>query len=111
MEAGFIRMESSDLGGTLTFPDGTELPCCPAVESGGIQRAENSAGFTLQQTRRVLVRSSLVATLATPPQAGDTLLVQGRLEVAPVALVIQPGIGIESMNGVITAFNLYNPNP
>ncbi len=111
MEAGARMRESSALGGIVTFPDGTELPCSVGVEAGGIQRADNSAGFNVQQARRIIVRSSLLAGLADAPRSGDTLLVQGRLETEPVALVIQPGTGIEAMNGILTAFNLYNPNP
>jgi len=76
----------------------------------GLQRAENSAGLQLNQTRRVIVRASMLADLPRQPQAGDTVTVRGNLETEDSELVISPGNGIEKFNAILTAFNLYNPN-
>lgn len=110
LETAARQRERSDLGGTLTLPDGAALPCAMGPDFSGLQRADNSAGFQMNQTRRVLVRTSLLAGLTRPPQAGDTVQIQGNLETDPVTLVISPGTGIEQYNAILTALNLYNPN-
>ena len=110
MEAAAARRETDDLGGTITFPESDPLPCSMGVDTSGLQRAENSAGFQFNQTRKVIVRTAMLADIPRQPQSGDTVTVQGNLEAAPVELVISPSNGIEQMNGILTAFNLYNPN-
>jgi hypothetical protein len=110
LEVAAARREQGDLGGTLTLATGETIPCSLGVDTSGLQRADNSAGFQFNQTRRVIVRTALLADIPRAPQAGDTVTVQGNLEDGPVSLVISPSNGIEQMNGILTAFNLYNPN-
>ena len=110
LEAAAARREMDDLGGMITFPDCEPLPCSMGVDVSGLQRADNSAGLQLNQSRRVIVRTSLLAGMDRQPQAGDIVSVQGNLESAPTSLTISPGTGIEQLNGILTAFNLYNPN-
>ena len=110
LETAAVRREQSDLGGTIAFRDCPEIPCAMGIEVGGIFRADNSAGFQENQTLRVIVRTALLADLPRSPQAGDTVQVKGNLETTALELVIQPTIGIEQFNAILTAFNLYNPN-
>ena len=110
MESAAARRETDDLGGTITFPQCDPVPCSMGFDISGLQRADNSAGLQLNQTRRVIIRTALLADLPRQPQAGDTVTVQGNLESSPTELVISPGNGIEQFNAILTAFNLYNPN-
>ena len=116
LETAAARRESSDLGGTINFPTGDaatpwlSLPCSMGFDTSGLARADNSAGFQLNQTRRVIVRASMLADLPRQPQAGDTVTVRGNLETEDSELVISPGNGIEKFNAILTAFNLYTPN-
>lgn len=115
LEVSALRREMSDLGGTIRFykADGTltdDVPCAMGVDFSGLQRADNSAGLQLNKTRRVIIRKRLLDDLENPPQAGDKVVIQSRLETDPVEMVITPGTGIEQMNGIFTALNLYNPN-
>lgn len=110
LEVAALRREQSDLGGILTLSTGEEIPCAIGVDTSGLQRADNSAGFQVNQNRRVIVRSALLADIPRQPQSGDIVTVQGNLEEYPVSLVISPTNGIEQMNAILTAFNLYNPN-
>ena len=110
LEAAAYRREQSDLGGTITFPDCPPIPCSIGVDTSGIQRADSSAGFQLNQSRRVVVRTAMLASLPRTPQSGDLVEVKGNLEEFPVELTISPSTGIEQMNAILTAFNLYNPN-
>lgn len=110
LEVAAVHRERSDLGGTIAFPDCEPVPCAVGVDVSGIQRADNSAGFQVNQARRVVVRDSMLADLPRAPQSGDNVEVKWNLAPAPVSLVITPGTGIERMNGILTAFNLYNPN-
>lgn len=80
------------------------------VDTSGLTRADNSAGFNFNQTRKVVVRTALLADLPRQPQAGDVVTVHGNLEDQPVTLTISPGNGIETMNAILTGINLYNPN-
>ena len=116
LETAAARREADDLGGSITLPTGDAttptitLPCSMGFDTSGLQRADNSAGFQMNQTRRVIVRTALLADLPRQPQAGDTVTVHGNLESSPTELVISPGNGIEQFNAILTAFNLYNPN-
>ena len=110
LELAAVRREQSDLGGMLTLATGEQIPCAMGVDTSGLQRADNSAGFNFNQIRRVVVRSALLCDLQRAPQSGDTVTVQGNLETQPVKLVISLTNGIEQMNAILTAFNLYNPN-
>lgn len=113
LEIAIIRREQSDLGGVVRFsgqPDEVpDIPCAMGMDASGIQRSDNSAGFQLNQTRRIVVRTALLAALLAAPAAGDTVRVKGNLEEDWTELVISPGNGIESMNAILTGFNLYNP--
>ena len=110
------RREADDLGGFITLPTGNaanptvKLPCAMGVDTSGLQRADNSAGFQMNQIRRVVIRTALLAQIPRMPAAGDNVIVQGNLESSPTELVISPSNGIEQMNGILTALNLYNPN-
>ena len=110
LEAAAAIRESSDLGGTLTLATGEEIPCSIGVDTSGMQRADNSAGVIIVQSRRILVRTSELAGVSRQPQSGDTVTVQGNLESSATSLVISPGNGIEQFNAILTAFNLYNPS-
>lgn len=110
LEAAAARRERGDLGGYIRFPDCDPVPCAMGVDTSGIQRAENSAGFQVSQTRRVVVRSAMLEDLPRTPQAGDIVEIKGNLEADAVELSIMPGTGIERYNAILTAFNLYNPN-
>lgn len=116
LETAAARREADDLGGVITFPTGDaafptiSLPCAMGMDTSGIARAENSAGFQMNQVRRVIVRSALLADLPRQPQSGDTVTVQGNLESSPTEFQISPSNGIEQFNAILTAFNLYNPN-
>lgn len=111
LENAALRRERGDLGGTVTFAGETEpLPCALGPETSGLQRANNTAGFQFADTRRIIVRTALLAGLARAPRAGDTVTVQGNLEPNAQRLMIAPATGIEAMNGILTAFNLFNPN-
>jgi hypothetical protein len=110
LESAALQRERSDLGGTITFPDCPPIPCAIGVDTSGIQRADNSAGYQLNQSRRVVVRTAMLASLPRTPQAGDLVEIKGNLEENPVSLAISPSTGIEQMNAILTAFNLYNPN-
>jgi hypothetical protein len=110
LEVAAARREASDLGGMITFPGCEPMPCAMGFDVSGLQSADNSAGFQFNQTRRVVVRSELLAGLPRQPQAGDEVILQGNLEAAPSVLVISPTSGIEQFNAILTAFNLYNPN-
>jgi len=109
-EVAAAKREATELGGLITFPQCPPVPCSMGVDTSGLQRAENSAGFQFNQTRKVIVRTAMLADIPRQPQAGDTVTVQGNLEAAPMELVISPSNGIEQLNGILTAFNLYNPN-
>ena len=110
LEICAVRREQSDLGGILTLATGEQIPCAMGVDISGLQRADNSAGFQFNQTRRVVIRSALLADLPRQPQAGDPVTIQGNLEADSTTLTISPSTGIEQMNGILTAINLYNPN-
>lgn len=110
LESAAARRELGDLGGYIRFPDCDPVTCAMGVDVSGIQRADNSAGFQENQTRRVVVRSAMLANLPRSPQAGDIVEIKGNLEADPVELTIMPTTGIERYNAILTAFNLYNPN-
>jgi len=110
LEICAVRREQSDLGGILTLATGEQIPCAMGVDTSGLQRADNSAGFQLNQTRKVVVRTAMLSDIPRQPQAGDEVTVQGNLESNPITLVISPTNGIEQMNSILTGFNLYNPN-
>ena len=110
MENAAARREASDLGGFITFPECEPVPCSMGVDTSGLARADNSAGFQFNQTRRLVVRSALIAALPRAPQAGDVCSVIGNLETVASSLTIAPTNGVESFNAILTAVNLYNPN-
>ncbi len=107
--------ETTPLGGIITFTqeDGSEVavPCSMGADVSGLQRADNSAGFQISNTRSVVVRTVLLASLlGRAPVAGEPVSVQGRMESDPTTLVIAPTNGVESYNAILTKLNLYNPN-
>lgn len=110
LEAAAYKREKSDLGGTITFPDCPPIPCAMGIDTSGLQRADNAAGFQMNQSRTVLVRTAMLAQLPRSPQAGDKVEIKSNLEENPVTLSIMPTTGIENYNAILTAFNLHNPN-
>jgi|GEM_PF-4146341 len=110
LEIAAARRESGDLGGYIIFPACEPMPCAMGVDTSGLQRADNSAGFQFNQSRRAIVRTALLADLPRQPQAGDVVEIRGNLETESAFLTISPTSGLESFNAILTAVNLYNPN-
>ena len=84
LEICAVRREQSDLGGMLTLATGEQIPCAVGVDTSGLQRADNSAGFQFNQTRKVIVRTALLADLPRAPQSGDTVTDARRKQKAAV---------------------------
>ncbi len=111
MENAAKQTERGELGGIVTFPTCQPMPCSIGADKSSLQRADNSAGFNLNQSRQIVVRTALLKDLARQPQSGDEVTVKGKLETDAVTLTIADISGVESCNGILTVCNLYNPNP
>ena len=110
MEAAAKRREASDLGGTITFGGCQPMPCAMGADMAALHRVSGTDGFQLNETRKVVIRTSLIAGMARQPQSGDTVLLQGNLETEATTLQISDDNGIESLNGILTVISTYNPN-
>src|ERR1019366_7012696 len=74
------QRERSDLGGMVTFQAGDPIPCAMGGDTTSLQRAATTDGFNLNETRRITVRTSMLAALPRQPQSGDTVILKGNLE-------------------------------
>ena len=110
MEVAAARREAGDLGGMITIQKTFTIPCSMGSDVIGLQPADSSAGVSMNQTRRVLIRTCLLSGLSRQPNSGDTVTVKGNLEDKGIDLIIAPLNGVEKFNAILTAFNLYNPN-
>lgn len=109
LEAAAKRREASDLGGVATFVTGDPIPCSMGADMTSLQRAVNTDGFQIEQTRKIVVRTSLLSALPRFPQSGDTVILKGNLENKPATLQISDTGGVESLNGILTVISVYNP--
>lgn len=113
MENAASGREGSDLGGTVTFGSGDAaqtLPCSMGVDTNGLTLNANGSGLQSSSIKRIIVRNSQLITLSQAPKSGDICTLKNNLEDSTTQRTIAMGIGIENMNGIITAINFQDVN-
>ena len=119
VEYAAVQRERDDLGGTIQFTKsgnsplvfGDPIPCSMGADLMALMRDQKTAGFDLNETRKLTVRTALLQGLARQPQSGDTVKITGNLPNSPsVQLQISDEGGIQSLHGILTVLSLYNPD-